>query len=175
MADVFADLKIQTASNLLQLYCQVIQELNRRSICRSTNNPVADVAELLAVQSLGLSRAPKSTKGYNATDRDGHRYEIKSRRITSHNPSRMLSAIRDCKARHFDYLVGILFREDFSVYKACVVPFEIVLQESKYREHTNAHILELKDEIWSARGVLDISSKISAALLALDGMAASAK
>lgn len=110
----------------------------------------------------------------DGTDRDGHRYEVKSRRLTAHNPSRMLSAIRDCKAQHFDYLVGILFREDFSVHKACIVPFSIVLQESKYNKHQNANILELKDEIWFAPGVLDISSKIAAGLAALNGVAVAA-
>src|SRR6516162_6569993 len=83
-------------------------------------------------QTLNLRPAPKSTKGYDAIDHDGKKYEIKGRRITSENPSRMLSAIRDCNARHFNYLAGVLFNEDFSRLRACVAPFEIVNKRSRY-------------------------------------------
>lgn len=94
-----------------------------------------------------------STKGYDAEDASGKRYEIKAQRLTAHNDSRMLSAIRDCEAAHFDYLAGVLFNEDFSLAKACIIPFNIVLAHSKYRKHTNAHIFELKDELWALPGV----------------------
>lgn len=57
------DLGSLRVSDVLRLYSDVLQELIRRGVCRSTNNPVADVAELLAIQALGLKRAPKSTKG----------------------------------------------------------------------------------------------------------------
>jgi hypothetical protein len=161
-------------TELLRLYCEILQELLRREVCRSTNNPLADLSELLVINALSLIANPKSTKGYDAADAAGKRYEIKGRRLTAHNGSRMLSAIRDCHARHFDYLAGVLYQEDFSLHKACLVPFEIVLRESKYRKHTNAHIFELKDELWATSGVIDISKEIAAALSALDVKAAAA-
>jgi hypothetical protein len=155
-------------TGLLKLYSEILQELVRRKVCRSTNNPVADIAELLVIEALILTPAAKSTKGYDAVDGSGKRYEIKGRRVTADNPSRMLSAIRDCEAHHFDYLAGILFREDFSFEKACVVPFEVVQRRSTYRKHVNAHIFELKDELWNASGVIDISKQIAAVLARLD-------
>jgi hypothetical protein len=152
------------ADELLRLYCGVLEELSARGICRSTNNPVADLSEFLAVTAMRLQRAQKSTKGFDALDSAGKRYEIKGRRVTAHNPSRMLSAIRDCAAGHFDYLIGVLYDENFAVSKACVVPFEVVLRLSRYREHVNAHILDLRDSVWQEPGVRDITLEIRQAL-----------
>jgi hypothetical protein len=153
------DLRTQ---ELLRLYSDLLKELANRGIVRSTNNPVAGVAEYLVVSALGLKRARQSTKGYNATDDENRKYEIKSRRLTQQNPSRMLSAIRECKAAHFDFLAGVPFNEDFSLYRACLIPHKIVLRESTFREHVNAHILELDDTLWNCEGVVDITEKVRA-------------
>jgi hypothetical protein len=165
------DLRAFTVAGLLRLYSEIVEELVRRKACRSTNNPVADIAEMLVIKALRLTPAAKSTKGYDAIDGAGKRYEVKARRITRRNPSRMLSAIRDCEARHFDFLAGVLFREDFSFDKACLVPFEVVLQRSTYRDHVNAHLFHLKDDLWAAVGVVDITQQVAAALASLDARA----
>ncbi len=162
------ELSSRPLSGLLALYGDIPQELVRRKVCRSTNNPAADLAESLVVEALGLSRATKSTKGYDAVDTSGRRYEIKSRRVTRQNPSRLLSVIRDLKARHFHFLAGVLFREDFSFDKACLIPFDIVLRRSKYKDHVNGHLLELKDDLWQVAGVTDISPKVAAVLASFD-------
>ena len=162
------DLSSLSLSRLLKLYGEVLDELVSRSVCRSTNNPVADLAEFLVIEANGLTRAAKSTKGYDATDSDGKKHEVKSRRITAHNSSRMLSAIRDLENKHFDYLAGVLFREDFSFDKACLVPYNVVRDRAVYRKHVNAHILEPKDDLWSIPGVTDISPQVASALARLD-------
>jgi hypothetical protein len=41
------------------LFVGVLDELRSRGITRSTNNPVADLAELLCEKALLLERAPK--------------------------------------------------------------------------------------------------------------------
>jgi len=151
-----------STSQLLRLYSDLLKELANRDIVRSTNNPVAGVAEYLVVNALGLKRAAQSTKGYNATDDQDLKYEIKSRRLTRHNPSRLLSAIRECEAAHFDFLAGVLFNEDFSLYKACVIPHRVVLRQAIFRKHVNAHLLDLEDAIWSHEGVVDITDKLRA-------------
>ena len=62
-------------------------------------------------------------------DSNGRRYEIKGRRITRHNSSTQMSVIRQLDACRFDFLVGVLFEEDFSVRRACVVPHNVVLTQ----------------------------------------------
>ncbi|ACA59048.1 conserved hypothetical protein [Candidatus Desulforudis audaxviator MP104C] len=84
-------------------------------------------------------------------------YEIKSRRITKYNNSRQLSAIRELEHRHFDFLVGVLLNDDFSVLRACVVPHEEIKRVATYREHTNSWVVHLKDDLWESPGVKDVT------------------
>ncbi|AZK59093.1 hypothetical protein [Candidatus Desulforudis audaxviator] len=67
------DLSKLKTSELLVLYSEIIEELRRRKAVRSNNNPVADYAENLAVKALSLKRAPLSTKGFDAKDKEGHK------------------------------------------------------------------------------------------------------
>ena len=64
---------------LLSFYAQTIDELFNRGIVRSANSPVSDYAEHLVCNALSLEAAPPSTKGFDATDNKGIRYEIKAR------------------------------------------------------------------------------------------------
>lgn len=157
-----SQLQSATPSELLALYVAVLKELRHRKVVRSTNNPVADYAEFLLSGAMGLKLAAKSTTGYDALDTNGKRYEIKSRRITAHNKSRQLSVIRGLDKGHFDYLAGILFAEDFTVQRACLVPFEVVKKEADYREHINGWVLHLRDSIWELPGVRDITTSVKA-------------
>lgn len=144
-------------SGLLSLYANVIEELRRRNVVRSNNNPVADYAENLAVKALNLTKVPPSTKGYDAVDKDNHRYEIKSRRITKHNKSRQLSAIRELENPHFDFLVGILFNSHFLVLHASVIPYAEIKRIATYRVHTNSWVVHLKDDLLERPGVRDVT------------------
>jgi predicted enzyme involved in methoxymalonyl-ACP biosynthesis len=145
---------------LLQLYTQLVEELLKRGIVRSHNNPVAGVGEYLVVNALQLTRARQSTKGYTATDDQNRKYEIKSRRLTKENHSRLLSGIRECEAAHFDFLAGVLFNEDFTLYKACLITHGVVLRNARFRKHDNAHVLELDDTLWHREGVVDLTQRL---------------
>ncbi len=158
-----ADLRRAELTDLFALYAAVLEELRRRQVIRSTNNPAADYAEFLVVKALGLHLAPKSTTGYDATDPNGKRYEIKGRRLTAHNKSRQLSAIRGLPEHHFAYLAGVLFAEDFSVLRACLVPVDMVEKEATYRKHIDGWILHLRDALWDRPGVQDITERVKAA------------
>lgn len=150
-------------SELLSLYAHVVEELRRRGVTRSSNNPVADYAEHLCEKALSLTRTAKSAKGFDATDSAGTRYQIKGRRLTSHNASRQLGVLRELKENPFDYLAGVLFREDFQVWKACLVPITEVRANSDYIARTNSWRFLLRDSVWNLPGVVDISSKVAAA------------
>lgn len=154
--------KIQTLSTreLLASYVAVLAELRNRGVVRSTNNPVADVSELLFEKALKLRLAPKSTKGYDAVDEQGRKYEIKGRRLTAHNGSRQLSALRDLNQQPFTFLAGVLFLEDFSVSRACLVPYKQVIKHSTYRKHTNSWIFHLRDSVWGLPGVIDVTPRL---------------
>jgi hypothetical protein len=156
------DLSEAPLKELFILYANILNELRRRGITRSTNNPAADYAEHLVSTALGLEVVGKSNAGYDAVDSKDQRYQIKSRRITSHNSSRQLSFIRGLEAgrRPFDYLAGVLLKEDFSILRACVIPFEIVKQHSKHVPHVNGWRFVLHDKIWALPDVEDITDAL---------------
>ncbi|WP_185244663.1 hypothetical protein [Citrifermentans bremense] len=157
------DISEVRSPQLFTMYCEILHLLKERGLIRSTNNPVADYAERLVSTALSLSLAPKSTTGYDAVDTEGRKYEIKGRRVTHLNKSRQLSAIRGLSHCHFDFLAGVLFREDFTVLKACLIPHSSVHQFGKFREHVNATIVHLRDSVWDDPEVVDITEAVKAA------------
>lgn len=150
-------------SKLLVQYGDILEELRKRQVVRSSNNPAADYAEGLVAKALGLTLVSGSSKGHNAVSTNNRRYQIKCRRITAHNKSRQLSQMRNMKGDPFDFLVGVLFAHDFSVMRAAIVPIAIVLEHAKYVAHTNSWRFLLRDEIWSVHGVEDITLRIQEA------------
>lgn len=152
-----------SVSKLLVQYGDVLEELRKREVVRSTNNPAADYAEGLVAKALGLVLVGGSHKGYDALSSDKRRYQIKCRRITAHNKSRQLSQMRNMQGDPFDFLVGVLFAHDFTVMRAAIVPISVVLEHAKYVAHTNSWRFLLRDEILAATGVEDITLKIQEA------------
>jgi hypothetical protein len=128
-----------------------------------SDNPVADDTEWLVAKALSLDQLRGSTTGCDAVDVKGRRYEIKGRRLTRHNTSTQLSAIRGLDLCHFDFLAGVLYDEDFLVSRACLIPHGVVKTTATYRKHVNGWILYLRPAIWEEAGVLDISDQLKAA------------
>lgn len=148
---------------LLRQYAETIDALRLTGVVRSKNNPVADYAEWLVAHALGLTLVAKSSKGHDAVDADGRRYEVKARRVTGDNGSRQLSAIRRLDECHFDWLVGVLFAKDFSVMRAAKIPRSVVCEHVTLSKHTNASKFILRDQVWSLAGVEDLTDVIRAA------------
>jgi hypothetical protein len=150
----------KTVRQLFETFAAIMVERRQRGVVRSANSPVGDYAELLVCRALALKREPLSTKGYDATDKRGRRYEIKGRRPTDENPSRQLSAIRDIDGEHFDFLAIVLFAPDFAVTHAFVVPAAHIKAAAQYRKHVNAWILQARDSLFTQRGVRDITELV---------------
>jgi hypothetical protein len=131
----------------------VLDELQRRAVVRSLNN----YAESLVAKAFDLDRTAKSCTGHDGVARDGKRYEVKCRRISARNKSRQLSPIRALDKYHFDLLAGVLFNPDFSVFKACLIPHRLVLEEARTNTHVNGAIVHLRNSWWDVTGVIDIT------------------
>jgi hypothetical protein len=145
---------------ILSLFADIMEELSKRGIIRSKNNPVADYAEHLVCKAFSLTAAAKSTKGYDATDIHGKKYEIKSRRQSARSKPTRFSAIRDLETQHFDILVAVLFSQDFIVKRAALIPYNVVRKLAFRQEHVNGWILPIRDSVWSADGVMDVSATL---------------
>jgi hypothetical protein len=140
-----------------------MEQLRQRGVVRSSNNPAADYAEWLCARALRLTLNVGSTAGYDGVDPAGRRVEVKGRRMTPHNRSRQLSAIRGMEHRHFDALAGVLFNADFSVMRAALIPYERVKEHGTPDEHTNSWRFLLTDAVWTLPGVEDITAKLQEA------------
>lgn len=151
-----------TPPQLLALHSQVADELRNRGITRSANNPTGDLAEYLFCKAFGWKQAGNSHRSIDAIGADGTRYQIKGRRVTRYNTSRQLSALRDLAAAHFDILAGVLLNEDYSVMRAALIPHAVALVHSSFVERTNSHRFLLRDDIWHAPGVRDVTARLQA-------------
>ena len=134
---------------LLQLQAAATNELKRRDVVRTQNNPLGDYTEWLVAEAMGLELAASSKAGYDGIDSNGTRIQIKGRRITPKNKSRQLSAIRKYDEKDFDALVAVIFDENFDIIDAVLVPHEVIGKYASYRGHVNAHILFIKEPLLS--------------------------
>ncbi len=146
-----------TVPELLRCFANILDELKERKVVRTRNNPVADYAEWLVTQQLGLSLERSSKRGYDAIDQNGKRYQIKSRRLDPTNESKLLSVIRNLDTNEFDYLVGVLFNRDFTVKEAYKIPHSVIREHARFSEHVNGHLLHLQGEVLTAPGVENIT------------------
>jgi hypothetical protein len=63
-------------------------------------------------------------------DDAGVRYQIKGRRLTRHDASRQMSAIRNLDKTPFDQLAGVLVDDAFQIIRAALVPLAVVRENS---------------------------------------------
>lgn len=152
------DLKASSTRQLLALHVAVMEELRARDVLRSANNPTGDLAEYLFCKAFGWEQESNSVKAFDARDAAGKRFQIKGRRIHRRNKSRQLSAIRDLGG--FDVLAAVLFDDDYRIFRAALIPAVVVRDNSTYIEHTNSHRFLLRDQIWNANGVVDVTADI---------------
>jgi hypothetical protein len=93
-------------------------------------------------------------------DLEGKRYQIKGRRISAENKSRQLGAIRDLAGAHFDYLAAVLFDEGYEILRAAIIPCSVVVQNATFVANTNSHRFLLRDDVWKASGVRDVTTEL---------------
>jgi hypothetical protein len=155
------DTKTLTPAELLTLYARIAGELKTRGITRTANNPTGDLGEYLFCKAFGWEQENNSSKGIDAVDKDGTRYQIKARRITKHsNDERQLSAIRNIGDKHFDFLAGVLFANDYTVARAAIIPCAVVAERARFQAHTNSHVFFLHDDVWTLPNVQDVTQKL---------------
>ncbi|MBN2096567.1 hypothetical protein JW752_04210 [Candidatus Peregrinibacteria bacterium] len=136
-----------------------MNELKRRGVIRTFNNPVADYAEWLVAQKLKLNLETNSQAGYDAKNSKNVRFQIKCRRLHPDNQSRQLGVIRNLDANEFDYLIGVIFNKDFSVKEVYQIPHKIINNYASHSPHQNGYILQLRGNILKDPLTKDISSK----------------
>lgn len=151
------DLRVQGVSGLLSTYATVMHLLRHHGIVRSFNNPIADVGEWLVSTKLNLTLATNSSKGFDALDSSGLRYQIKTRWLATPRSSKQLSAIRDLDSAPFDYLIAVMFDEDFNVDYAAQIPIKFVIDNSRRVERTNSYRFVFSRSMLTAAEITDLT------------------
>ncbi len=146
---------------LLRSYAAILDELKNRKILRSINNPVADYTEWLVAEQFGLTLAGGSTSGYDATNNEGIRFQIKARRVNNGTRSVQLSAIRNLADHPFDFLVAVIFEHDFSIRQALKIPIDVVSERATFQKHTNSHIFHVNDSLLSDGRIENITTLLA--------------
>ncbi|MGR3291798.1 MAG: hypothetical protein ACU0C9_11480 [Paracoccaceae bacterium] len=159
------DLSKLSAQEILATHVSLMQELHRRGILRSNNNPTGVLVEYLYCVAFDWYQAPNSEKGFDAEGSHGNRYQIMARRLTGSATSGQLSAIRDLDG--FSFLAGILFDDQYQVLRAAIVPQRVVRRFSNFVEHTNSYRFILRESVWDEPGVRDVTKHLTDALSAI--------
>ena len=146
-----------STQELLVIYAQIIEELRDRKVVRTSNGPVGDYAEWLVSQKMNLTLANNSNSGFDAIDTNGVKFQIKSRRVTPHNKSTQLSAIRNLDSNDFDFLIAVIFNEFFKPIIVLQVPQAIIVKYARFSHHVNAHLLRIRENIINDPMVKDLT------------------
>jgi hypothetical protein len=152
------DFSLMTPNDLLQLHGAVLDEMRRREIIRTRNNPTGDYAEWLVADRLHLILERNSSKGYDATDSAGMRYQIKAREAARKQKAPLFSVMRELREGHFDFLVAVVFDSAWNLSYAALIPHAHVEPLCAYRARVNGHQMRLAQTTLGTAGVQDITN-----------------
>lgn len=147
---------------LLRLHSKATEELRRRKIVRTNNNPLGDYTEWMVAKRMGLELVVNSKAGYDAISDTGVTFQIKGRRITPSNKSRQLSAIRNYETKDFDWLVAVIFDQNFDILNAYLIPHEVIGEYCPHRDHVNGRVVVMSGPIVRDSRVTEISDRLQA-------------
>jgi len=156
MVDCSRQISEVTVQQLLCLYRDVLSELKSRGVVRTHNAPIADYAEWLVSQKLGLKLTSNSNAGYDAENKKGSRYQIKARWLDTPETQRFLSVIRNLDKDPFDYLIVLLFDRNFEVQEAYEMHISTVKRYARYRPYINGYVISMKGDILNDPGVRNL-------------------
>ena len=140
--------------DLLRLWGNIMRVLRDRNIIRS-RNVVGDIAEGLVCERLGLRMAENlAQRGYDATDGEGYSYQIKGRVSEANYVA--FGSLHGYEERGFDYLILVVFHENFQVRWAVRVPYAIVDRMVRYNNANQTWYPYLNRPAMEVNGVEDI-------------------
>lgn len=108
----------------------------------------------------GVQLESRKQLRYDARNSTNQRIQIKCRRVTGRNRSRLLSVVRNLNNDPFDILAAVLLNEKFDVQKAALIPIDVVRKNATFSNHVNGHRFFLRDAIWAIPGVEDVTDKL---------------
>ena len=147
----------KSKQELLSDWAAIMREMLRRGIVRTANNPVGDIAEALVADYYGVDLATSSQKSWDLKTKEGELVQVKARRTTGGSKSLALSPIRSEDG--YDFVVAVIFSEDFGTTEALKIPRSVVNSRFKRRRHVNGRVITITDSLRQHEEVIDLADE----------------
>jgi len=128
---------------LLIKYRDTVQALKKLGIIK-TSNVVSGYGEYVAMRKLGLKLQKTGNKGFDGVDKNGKKYEIKSRKATEWNNPTVFPMKKD-HLKYFDYLVYTGFDDDWNLIHLLKIPRSSVKPNMHNRVIVNQELIRKFD------------------------------
>ncbi len=153
---------------LLIQYRDILKRLSELGAIRSVKM-IPDYGEFIACQKLNLKLTDSSVnKGYDAIDKEGKKYEIKTRKANMWSKPSVFPVKKE-QIKSADYFVYVEFDDDWNLIKLLKIPsFEI--KPTKYdRVNVNKELVEKYSVLNSVYKVKHAKMLYDGAVKALNG------
>ncbi|WP_394550602.1 DUF6998 domain-containing protein [Agromyces sp. MMS24-JH15] len=131
-----------TTPDLLGQYADILAELRARGVVRTSNAPLGDYAEYVALEVYGGELAANSAKSYDLKTTDGRLIQVKARTwAPSTSPSAVFSVFRS-----FDFDIATLIVLDARTYRlrwAREMTPEAIKSAARWSPHVNGFLLRM--------------------------------
>lgn len=142
LGEVGRPLRSATTPELLGQYADILAELRARGVVRTSNAPLGDYAEYVALEVYGGELAPNSAKSHDLTTADGRLIQVKARTWSpATSPSAVFSVFRS-----FDFHVAALIVLDARTYRlrwAREMTPEAIRATARWSPHVNGYLLRM--------------------------------
>jgi hypothetical protein len=165
-----AQLPALSVRGLLQLNASIGDELRAREICRTSNNPIGDVAEYLFHRTFGWTLESNSKAGFDALCPKRGKIQIKSRRLSLQNPSRQAGDIRNLDKGLFDFLAGVVFDHAYGIHVAMLIPHRLIVAQATNIQYNRSSRIYLRDDWLDVSGVEDLTTQLRTAWAAINAL-----
>jgi hypothetical protein len=134
------------AQHFIKTHVYSREGLKELGILRSDVSLSAGYAEWIVAELLGLRLAESTVqKGYDAVNRKGQTYQIKSRTVKNLKQNTSFD-ITDIHNR-FDYLIGVFFSKTLDLLGIIRVPYDAVVEMC--RRNKNRNSFRWNKSVWS--------------------------
>jgi len=156
--------KCNDAQELLCGSLEIKKQLIDIGVASNLTDPVGNYAEYLVLQAFGGEKTGNGTAGCDLIDRNGRKIEVKGR-VKKHSTYKPKTYINDSNVsnKKFDYLVYIVFDNDFNIEYAFGVTNNNFKKLADYVEHKNSPPkwkIKVKEEILKDKRIDDLTQKI---------------
>lgn len=163
MSDPRSDLSRLRVPELLRLEADIVTELRKRELVRTSNKPLGDIAEQVVLAARGGTLEPNSAKSHDVTTPAGQRIQVKAMGGRAAGRAGKFSPFRS-----FDFETAVFLMFEPEGFELClareVLPTEIKAV-ARYSKHTNGRQPTLRQVESLGK---DVTQEMSAAYASLD-------